>query len=84
MKKSRFKPEQMVMAVRQEAGTPIVEICRKLGIAEATFHRWKKKIGTLGVRELRHLREDNQRLKSLVADLSVDKTILQEALRRKW
>ena len=76
------------LAVRQaEAGTPIAEICRKLGIAETTFHRWKKKIGALGVselRELRQLREENKRLKSLVADLSVDKTILQEALRKKW
>ena len=76
------------MALRQaEGGTPIGDVCRKLGISEATFHRWKKRFGTLGVtelRELRQLRDENRRLKSLVADLSVDKTILQEALRKKW
>jgi len=78
----------MVMALRQaEGGTPIGDVCRKLGISEATFHRWRKRFGTLGVtelRELRQLRDENRRLKSLVADLSVDKTILQEALRKKW
>jgi len=88
VKTSRFTPEQMVMALRQaEGGTPIGDVCRKLGISEATFHRWKKRFGTLGVtelRELRQLRDENRRLKSLVADLSVDKTILQEALRKKW
>ena len=76
------------MALRQaEAGTPVEEVCRKLGIAEATFYRWKKKFGSLGVselRELRQLREENRKLKGLVADLSLDKTILQEAIRKKW
>jgi len=76
------------MALRQaEAGTPVGEICRKLGITEATFYRWKKRFGGLGVpelRELRQLREENRKLKGLVADLSLDKTILQEALRKKW
>jgi putative transposase len=63
------------------------EICRKLGITESTFFRWKKKFGGLGVpelRELRQLREENRRLKGLVADLSLDKEILQEAIRKKW
>ena len=76
------------MALRQaEAGTPVEEICRKLGIAEGTFYRWKKKYGSLGVselRELKQLREENRKLKGLVADLSLDKTILQEAIRKKW
>lgn len=76
------------MALRQaDAGTPVGEICRKLGVAEATFYRWKKRFGSLGVselRELRQLREENRKLKGLVADLSLDKTILQEALRKKW
>ena len=88
MRKSRFSEEQITMALRQaEAGTPVEGICRKLGIAEATFYRWKKKFGDLGVgelRELRQLREENRKLKGLVADLSLDKTILQEAIRKKW
>jgi len=76
------------MALRQgEAGTPVADICRKLGISQATYFRWKKVYGSLGVpelRELRQLRDENRRLKSLVADLSLDKTILQEALQKKW
>lgn len=75
------------MALRQgEAGTPVEEICRKLGISDATYFRWKK-YGGLGVselRELRQLREENRKLKGLVADLTLDKTMLQEALRKKW
>lgn len=88
MRKSRFSEEQIAMALRQaEAGTSVEEICRKLGIAEGTFYRWKKKFGSLGVselRELKQLREENCKLKGLVADLSLDKTILQEAIRKKW
>ena len=67
------------MALRQaEGGTSVEEVCRKLGISEATFHRWKKRLGSLGiseVRELRQLREENRRLKSVVADLTVDKVV---------
>ena len=88
MKKSRFSEEPITLALRQaEAGTPVVEICRKLGIAETTFYRWKKQFGSLGVpelRELRQLREENRKLKQLVADLSLDKAILQESLRKKF
>jgi putative transposase len=88
MRKSRFSEEQITMALRQaEAGTPVDEVCRKLGVSQATFFRWKKRFGCLGVpeiRELRQLREENRKLKQLVADLSLDKTILQESLRKKW
>lgn len=88
MKKSRFTEAQIAMALRQgEAGTPVEEICRKLGISEGSYFRWKKKYGSLGVpelRELKQLREENRKLKGLVADLSLDKTIIQEALKKKW
>ena len=88
MRKSKFSEEQIAMALRQgEAGTPAAEICRKLGISQGTFYRWKKLYGGLGVpelRELRQLRDENRRLKQLVADLSLDRAILQESLKRKW
>jgi putative transposase len=88
MRTSRFTVEQIALALRQaEAGTPVGEICRKLEIAEATFYRWKRKFGDLGVselRELRQLREENRRLKGVVADLTLDKQILQESLRKKF
>jgi putative transposase len=88
MRKSRFSEEQITMALRQaESGTPVPEICRKLQVAEATFYRWKRQYGGLGLselRELKQLKEENRKLKQLVADLSLDKTILQEALRKKW
>ena len=76
------------MALRQgEAGAPIEEICRKMGVSEATYFRWKKKYGGLGIpelRELRQLRDENKRLKGIVTDLTLDRTILQEALRKRW
>jgi len=88
MRKSKFSEAQIVMALRQaEGGTPVREICRKLQITETTFYRWKKKFGGLGLpelRELKQLRDENRRLKGLVADLSIDRQILQEALGKKW
>ena len=88
MRKRRFTEEQIALALRQaEAGTPVGEICRKLEITETTFYRWKKKYGGLGVselRELRQLRDENKKLKQLVADLTLDKHILQESLRKKF
>jgi putative transposase len=87
MRKSKFTPEQILQALRQaEAGTVVGEICRKLGVTEATFYRWKKTYAGfyLGeLRELRQLREENRRLKGVVADLTLDKTILRDALGKK-
>jgi putative transposase len=88
MRTSRFTNEQIVQALRQaEGGTPVADICRKLQVTETTFYRWKKKFTGLDVsdlRELRQLREENRKLKGLVAELSLDKTILREALQYKW
>jgi putative transposase len=87
MKKSRFTEEQIAFALRQaEAGTPIIEVCRKMGVSEQTFYRWKKLYAGMGVAELRRLKqleEENRKLKTLVADLSLDKQILQDALKGK-
>jgi putative transposase len=88
MKKSKFTEEQVTYALRQvEAGTPVLEVCRKLGITEQTFYRWKKKFVGMGVAELRRLRqleEENRKLKQLVADLTLDKHILQDVLSKKF
>jgi putative transposase len=88
MPKKGFTEEQIVYALRQaEAGTPVLEVCRKLGVTEQTFYRWKRKFAGLGVAELRRLHqleEENSKLKQLVADLSLDKHMLQEVLRKKF
>ena len=86
MRKSRYSEEQIALALRQvEARAPVAEVCRKMQVAESTFFRWKKLYGGLGIAELRRLKqlEENRKLKQLVADLSLDKTILQEALAKK-
>ena len=87
MKKSRFTNEQIAFALKQaETGTPVAEICRKMGVSEPTFYRWKKKFDGLGVAEVRRLREledENKRLKALVADLSLDKQIPQDVVSKK-
>jgi len=87
MKSSRYSAEQVSFAMRQaESGTPVPEICRKMGIVEQTFYRWKKKYVGMGVAEVRKLRileEENRKLKQLVADLSLDKQMLQDVLRKK-
>jgi putative transposase len=85
--KKRFTEEQIAFALRQaETGTSAAEVCRKMGISEATFYNWKKKYGGLGVSELRRLKqleEENHKLKQLVADLSLDKKMLQDVLSKK-
>ena len=87
MKKSKFTEEQIAYALRQvEGGTQVSEVCRRLGVSEQTFYRWKAKFGQMGVSELRKLRqleEENRKLKQLVADLSLDKHMLQEVVRKK-
>jgi len=87
MKKSRYTEEQIAYALRQaESGTAVADVCRQLGIAEATYYVWKKKYGHLGateLRELRQLREENAKLKRVVADLTLDKHILTEILQKK-
>lgn len=88
MKKSKFTEAQIVFAIKQsETGVAVSEVCRKMGISEATFYNWKKKYGGLGVTELRKLRqleEENSQLKKLVADLSLDKHMLQEVLKKSF
>lgn len=87
MRKSKYTDEQIAFELRQaEGGTRVAEICRKMGISEATFFNWKKKYGGLGVGELRRLKqleEENKQLKKLVADLSLDKQMLQDVIAKK-
>lgn len=88
MKKSKFTEEQITLALHTaESGTPVNEVCRKLGITDATFYRWKSKYGGLmpsEVRRLKQLEEENRKLKALVADLSLDKHMLQEVIAKKY
>jgi putative transposase len=85
--RKRHSPEQIAAALRQaEAGVPVAEIIRKLGIHENTFYTWKRRFGGLGtpeIRELRQLREENAKLKQIVADLSLDRKMLQEIISKK-
>ena len=87
MKKTKFSEERIAHILRQaEGGTLATEVCRQNGISEQTFYRWKRKYGGMGVPELRRLRqleEENNKLKQLVADLSLDKAMLQEVVSKK-
>lgn len=87
MRKSAFTEEQIAYALRQvESGTPVVEVCRKLGVSEQTLYRWKRQFAGRGIAELRRLRQledENRHLKQLVADLTLDRHMLQEVIRKK-
>lgn len=87
MKKSKFSEAQISYAIKQsETGTRVEDICRQMGISQATFFNWKKKYGGMGISELRRLRqleEENYQLKKLVADLSLDKQMLQDVIKKK-
>lgn len=87
MKRGRYTEEQIGFALRQaESGTPVPEIIRKMGVSEPTFYRWRKKYAGLGVAEVRRLKqleEENKKLKQLVADLSLDKRMLQDVVEGK-
>ena len=87
MKRSKFTDEQICFALKMaDTGTKVSEVCRKMGISDATFYNWKKKFGGLTpseVRRLKMLEEENKQLKKLVADLSLDKQMLQDVLSKK-
>jgi putative transposase len=87
MRKSKYTDEQVGYAIRQvEGGTPVADVCRKLAISEQTFYRWKRRYAGMGVTEMRRLRvleDENRKLKQLVADLSLDKHMLQEVIAKK-
>lgn len=86
MKRSKFTEQQIVFALKQaETGVTVAEVCRNMGVSEATFYNWKKKYDGLGTAELRRLRqldEENLRLKRVVADLTLDKQMLQDVLKK--
>jgi putative transposase len=87
MKKSKFTEEQILFSLKQvAAGQPVADVCRQMGISEATYYVWKKRyadMGLLEVRELRQLRDENARLKRLVAALTLDRHVLQEVIKKK-
>jgi len=88
VKKKRFSVEQMTAVLQQVAGgVPVGDVCRQVGISEQTFYRWKKTYGGMQpseARELKQVREENAKLKRLVADLSLDKVMLQDVLQKKF
>ena len=88
MKKQRFSVEQITSVLQQVArGVPVGDVCRQVGISEQTFYRWKKDYGGMlpsEARELTQLREENTKLKRLVAELSLDKVMLQDVVQKKF
>ena len=87
MKTSRFSKQQIAFVLRQaEEGTAVTEVCRKAGISEATYYVWRKKFGGLmpsEMKRLKQLEEENGKLKRIVADLALDKEMLQDVIKRK-
>ena len=87
MRRSKFSEQQIAFILRQaEEGVPIGKVCRKVGISEQTYYRWRKRYGGMmpsEMKRLKQLEEENMRLKKLVADLSLDKEMLQEVVRKK-
>lgn len=87
MKASKFTDAQKAFVIKQgEEGTPVAEVCRKAGISQATYFNWRKKYAGLlptDMRRLRELEEENGRLKKIVADLTLDREMLQDVIRRK-
>jgi putative transposase len=87
VRKSKFTAQQVAHAVHQvDAGVPVAEVCRKFGVSAQTFYRWKRRYGGMGpseVQRLKQLEEECRRLKAIVADLTLDKQMLQEVLRKK-
>ena len=83
MPKKGHSEEQIIGALKQYESEKVAEICRKLGISQASFYTWKKQYAGMGVRELGQLREENSRVRRLVADLSLDRQILQEIVSKK-
>lgn len=87
MSRKRYSEEQIIYALKQaETGKPVRHVCRDMGVSEQSFYQWRKKYGGMGVgelRELRQLRGENKHLKQIIADLTLDKHILQEVLSKK-
>jgi putative transposase len=87
MKRSRFSEQQIAFVLRQaDEGTSVAEVCRKAGISEATYYVWRKKFGGLmpsEMKRLKQLEEENGKLKRIVADLALDKEMLQDVIKRK-
>lgn len=88
MRKSKFTEEQIIKVLTEvEAGAKVQDVTRKLGITETTFYRWKSKYGGLevsDVKRLKALEDENRKLKTLVADLTLDKQALEHLLGKKW
>lgn len=88
MKKKRFSVEQITSVLQQvSSGMPVGDVCRQVGVSEQTFYRWKKQYGAMlpsEARELKQLRDENTKLKRLVADLALDKVMLQDVVQKKF